>query len=235
MLLKPEEKNIITGILGTVLFHLIIIIIFLVIQLSNVKSKHQEQIEIEFDEEVYKTLEELIKEKQVIESDVPPLSQQEIRNIAVNTADKLEQEISTDKYINDLKNELGITDPSEQKEMMDGDEPAMETEKKDVKPVEKKTEKAYRGPSILNYYLEKRTKRYMPVPAFKCRGAGVITIGIIVNQRGEVINASIESTTSSEECISETALQAAKSSLFNADPNADPKQKGTITYQYLAQ
>jgi hypothetical protein len=235
MLLKPEEKNIITGILATVLIHLIFIIIFLVLQFNVMQTKKEEQVIIEFDEEVYKMLKESMNENKNVESEVQPLSQEEIRNIAVNTAEHLEEEISTDKYISDLKNELGIKDPVGPEEKAEGEEPIMETEKKEDKPIEKKVEKVYRGPSILNYSLEGRNKIYMPVPAFKCRGAGIITIGIIVNQKGEVLSAIIESTTSDEECISETAIEAAKASIFNNNVNAEPKQKGSITYQFLAQ
>jgi hypothetical protein len=235
MLLKPEEKNIITGILGTVLIHLVFIIIFLLVQINIIKTKKEEQVIIEFDEEVYKMIKQSMNENKNIESDVPPLTQQEIRNIAVNTATKLEDEISTDKYISDLKNELGIKDPAENQEQAIDNESLVETNMPEKKPVEKKSDVVYRGPSVLNYSLENRYKRYMSVPAFKCLGAGIITIGITVDQSGKVISAIIESTTSQEECISETALEAAKASLFNASQNADPKQKGSITYQYFAQ
>jgi hypothetical protein len=235
MLLKPEEKNIITGILGTVLVHLVFIIIFLVVQLNLMQTKKEEQVIIEFDEEVYKMLKESMNENKGTESEVPPLTQQEIRNIAVNTASKLEDEISTDKYISDVKNELGIKDPVENQQQITDEESSIESDKQQQKPVENKSNVVYRGPSVLNYALENRSKRYMPVPAFKCRGGGIITIGIIVNPKGEVISASIESTDSQEDCISETALEAARASLFNINLNADPKQKGSITYQYLPQ
>lgn len=236
MFLKPEERNIVTGILGTVLIHLVFLIIFLIVQLNVINTKKEEQVIVEFDEEVYKAIQEAMNENKNLQSDVQSLSQKEYKNIAVNTANNLKDEISTDKYINDLKNELGIKDPIQNQEILSDDGAGgEETNQLNEKPVVKEKDKPYKGPSILNYYLEKREKKYMPVPAFQCRGAGIITIGIVVNPKGEVISAIVESTTSSEECISETALNAAKSSRFNIDLGAEPKQKGTITYQYMAQ
>jgi hypothetical protein len=237
MLLNTHEKNIINSVLATLVIHLVFIVIFLFIQLNTIQTKKEEQVIIEFDEEVYKALKESLNEgnNKNQETEGTSLSNQEIRNIAVNTATKLENEISTEKYISDVKNELGIKDPSETPEEVPNDETTVATETKDSRPVENKKNVVYRGPSVLNYALENRTKIYMPVPAFKCRGAGIITVGITVNNEGEVVNAIIESTTSQEECISETALEAAKASRFNVSGSADPKQKGSITYQYLAQ
>lgn len=238
MFLNTQEKNIVNSVLATLLIHLVFIIIFLLIQLNTIQTKKEEQVIVEFDEEVYKALKEAALNdgnKNNAESEGTSLSNQELRNIAVNTASKLENEISTEKYISDVKNELGIKDPVETQEQVTDEQSEVATDYKDVKPVENKQNVVYRGPSVLNYSLENRTKIFMPVPAFKCRGAGIITVGITVNNEGEVINAIIESTTSDEECISLTALDAARSSRFNSSQSADPKQKGSITYQYLAQ
>jgi hypothetical protein len=238
MLFSAQEKNIVNSVLATLLIHLVFIVIFLLIQLNTIQTKKEEQVIVEFDEEVYKMIKESMNQSnndKNAESEGTSLSNQEIRNIAVNTATKLADEISTDKYISDVKNELGIKDNTEPQELVTDNVASAETDINNTKPVEKKQEVVYRGPSVLNYALENRTKVYMPVPAFKCRGAGIITIGITVNNSGEVINAIIESTTSEEECISETALEAARDSRFNSSSSADPKQKGSITYQYLAQ
>src|SRR4030042_813662 len=129
MLLKEEEKNIITGILGTVLVHLLVVIIFLLARLDKVHNIHREPIVIEFDEETYKTLEQLMKESESKESDVKDLSQEVIKNIAVNTANQLEEKISTDKYIEQLKEELDINDLNQQHDRSLIEDPILQTEK----------------------------------------------------------------------------------------------------------
>ena len=84
MLLKEEEKNIITGILGTVSLHLLVLIIFLVARLDKVHEKYPEKMVIEFDDQTYKTLEQLMQENKAENSEVKPLTQEAVKNIAVN-------------------------------------------------------------------------------------------------------------------------------------------------------
>ena len=106
--------------------------------------------------------------------------------------------------------------------------------KKD-KPVEAKPKNTfYKGPTRVEYHFP-RNHRYIDIPIYKCEGGGHITIDITVNQQGEVTSASIASTDTKEECILETALQSARLSLFDSDLNADPREKGTITYDFVAQ
>ncbi len=235
MLLKEEEKNIITGLLGTVSVHLLILIIFLLARLDKVRDVYQEPIVIEFDDQTYKTLEQLMKENKSKNSEIQPLSQQAIKNIAVNTANQLEQKISTEKYIEQLKDELDIKDLNQQQNRPLGDEPIIQSEKPDKKNQETAKSKYYKGPTRINFYLKGRTERYINIPVYKCQGSGKVVVDIVVNQQGEVISTSVASANTSEECILRTALEAAGISLFNIDLNAEPRQKGTITYEFVAQ
>ncbi|MBN1598452.1 MAG: energy transducer TonB [Bacteroidales bacterium] len=233
MLLKEEEKNILTGIVGTIGIHLLVLVIFLIARLEKVHDRHQEQIVIEFDEQLYKTIEQLIEEKKQIESKATPLTQEEVKNIAVNTANQLEQQISTDKYIENLKKELNIEDLNP-KPPEKANDPVVESEIKKPEREEKKKSE-YHGPTRISYFLKNRTDRYIHRPIYKCQGGGKVVVSIMVNNNGEVINANIESTSTPEGCVSETALESAYRSLFNIDLGADPRQKGTITYEFVAQ
>jgi hypothetical protein len=235
MLLKEEEKNIITGILGTVSVHLIILIVFLLARLDKVHHVHREPLIIEFDEQTYKTLEQLIKESSSKESNVKNLSQEAIKNIAVNTASQLENKISTDKYIEQLKEELNINELNQQHDRSLGNEPILQTEKSDETKPEEKKPSYYKGPTRISYFLEGRTDRYINIPVYKCQGSGSVVVNIIVNQEGQVISTSVASSNTTEECIINTALQSAGISLFNIDMNAPAKQSGTISYEFVAQ
>ena len=53
MLLQEEEKNRLTGVLGTLAVHLLVLIVFLIARLDKVRDIHQEPIVIEFDEQLY--------------------------------------------------------------------------------------------------------------------------------------------------------------------------------------
>jgi len=235
MLLKEEEKNIITGILGTVLVHLLVVIIFLLARLDKVHDIHREPIVIEFDEQTYKTLEQLMKESTLKESNVQSLSQEVIKNIAVNTANQLDEKISTDKYIDKLKEELNIKELNQQHERSLGDDPILQNEKPEKTKPEEKKYKYYKGPTRINFSLEGRTDRYIHIPVYKCQGSGKIVIDIIVNPEGQVISTAVASSDTDEECVMNTALESASISLFNIDMSAPSRQSGTISYEFVAQ
>jgi TonB family protein len=232
MHLKEEEKNIITGILGTVAVHLLVLIVFLIARIDRVRDIHQEPMVIEFDEELYKTLEQIMKENQPLDSKVEDLSQADKKNIAVNTANQLEKQISTEKYIEELKQELDIDEINKQLDRSLGDDPVL-TEEPQKEEIKEKN--IYKGPTRIEYDLGGRGHRYIYRPIYKCQGSGKVIVAITVDPEGKVIDAKISSTNTNEICIQETALTSAQRSLFEIDLNADPKQRGTISYEFVAQ
>lgn len=78
-----------------------------------------------------------------------------------------------------------------------------------------------------------RTERRLIKPAYLCEGGGEVWVEITVNRRGEVVGAKILS--GGDECMRETALRAARGSLFNIDDSAPARQTGTITYIFVPQ
>lgn len=90
------------------------------------------------------------------------------------------------------------------------------------------------GNVTVSYDLSGRTATYLHVPAYQCREGGTVVVGITVNRNGEVVNAAVEKA-SPGECISNRAVQAAMASAFNADAGAPDRQRGTITYVFVAQ
>jgi TonB family protein len=237
MWIKEEEKNIISAILATILVHLMILIACLIFRIHKEKTIRQEQIVIEFDMDVFNAMQQSIKENKPPEKpENNYLSQDDVKNIAVNTADKIEQEISTDKYIKEVKEELGIKDPTPPKEVITtADEKSISVEKNIYKPSVKEKIVTYKGPTRITCFLENRKIRYTQVPVYICQGGGTVIVAIIVDPKGQVIDASIESTNSNEECFSEAALQAAKLTLFSIDLNAEPREKGTLSYEFVPQ
>lgn len=110
---------------------------------------------------------------------------------------------------------------------------ASSTKQSDKSTSENQTVKV-QGNVTVSYDLAGRTATYLHVPAYQCREGGTVVVGITVNRNGVVIDAEVEKA-SPGECIAERALQAARSSSFNADGNAPERQHGTITYVFVAQ
>lgn len=91
------------------------------------------------------------------------------------------------------------------------------------------------GNVLISFSLAGRTFTYMHVPAYQCEGSGQVVVSISVNRNGKVTSASVRSSTSGEECLSERALEAARLSRFNVDASAPASQSGTITYLFQRQ
>ena len=106
-----------------------------------------------------------------------------------------------------------------------------------VKPQPQKAqEKPYSGPSVLSWSLDGRKASHLPIPAYRCYGAGEVTVIITVNNQGDVINAKVdEGISSNDACLRTFAVRAARLSKFSISTEAPARQMGTITYAFIAQ
>ncbi len=102
---------------------------------------------------------------------------------------------------------------------------------------ETKTEKhEYSGPSVLSWTLEGRKASHLPIPAYRCYGAGTVSVTIAVDQQGKVVNAKVNDSASSDDrCLRDFAVRAARLSRFNRDMSAPVRQAGEIVYSFIAQ
>ena len=227
----------INGILGTILFHLVLVLFFLLVKVGDVRRKQMEYYPIEFEEELV-DIEEIIKEIESMRAEIPTLEDEVRRNIALNVADKINDQISTEKYIEELKEELGIENLEQylDRSLPDEDNISYSEEQEADENEESDSDEEYSGPTNVTYFLENRFKKYLPIPVYTCKGGGLVRVNIVVNQKGKVISTSIspESDTR-EECLLETALKYAVRTKFNSDYNADPRQDGYIMYQFIPQ
>jgi hypothetical protein len=103
----------------------------------------------------------------------------------------------------------------------------------DPKPRKQET---YSGPSVLSWSLDGRKATHLPIPAYRCIGAGEVTVIITVNTQGTVVDAKVDDGASSKDgCLRGFATRAARLSKFNASTTAPARQMGTITYLFIAQ
>ena len=65
------------------------------------------------------------------------------------------------------------------------------------------------------------------------RIAGDVTVSVTVDRAGKVTGARV--TEGGDDCMRESALRAARNSLFNIDDSAPARQTGTITYIFIPQ
>ena len=94
----------------------------------------------------------------------------------------------------------------------------------------------YSGPSVVSYFLEGRKASHLPIPAYRCMGAGQVTVLISVNPSGAVVAAKVDESVSSKDgCLRSFAIRAARLSKFSAKTDAPAKQSGNIVYEFVAQ
>jgi hypothetical protein len=100
----------------------------------------------------------------------------------------------------------------------------------------KQEQKAYSGPSVVSYYLEGRKASKLSIPAYRCMGAGEVTVLITVDNSGTVVAAKVDENVSSQDgCLRSFAIRAARLSRFSASTTAPARQQGNIVYQFIAQ
>ena len=100
----------------------------------------------------------------------------------------------------------------------------------------KQEQKAYSGPSVVSYFLEGRKASKLSIPAYRCMGAGEVTVLITVDNSGTVVAAKVdENVSSSDGCLRSFAIRAARLSRFSASTTAPARQTGNIVYQFIAQ
>ncbi len=87
--------------------------------------------------------------------------------------------------------------------------------------------------SSVSYSLKDRKDQHLPPPVYLCEENGKIVINISVNSSGAVVDTSVNkaASTSSNECLVDSALEYARDARFNSAASAN--QIGTITYIFV--
>lgn len=246
---KYEGK--LAGILGTVIIHLIAAIIFMAFQIGSLESDYTEPMMVEIfpEEEPPEAKETDDKTPTTIEKILA--DDKEMLNIARNLANKSEEKIDPAKYQDLVKEELinsgklgkdnyidqqknRLNNQNDENLALKDDTIGAKKENLEKSP---RTPVNYQGPTRIYYDLKERNHLYLPIPIYKCQGAGKVVLLIEVNQKGDVVKASVitsESTTS-DPCLVETAVKSAVISRFNPDNSAPKIQTGTLSYHFVAQ
>ncbi len=236
MKLTPDQK---AGLLITAIVHLAVIIVLLLggigysLQRENsfvldfTKQEEKEELErqVELKQNALEQLESMIAAQRM-----------EVRNVTVNRSTQLKDDRNTDAdqlYRDAERLARDLRDG--QNRVQEDPEDLVQDPVTPSKPEPRKKE-TYSGPSVLSWSLDGRKATHLPIPAYRCVGAGQVTVIITVNNQGKVIDAKVDNGSSSGDgCLRAFATRAARMSLFNASTTAPARQMGTITYAFIAQ
>jgi hypothetical protein len=226
-------KRNINGILGTILFHLIVVVVTMSLRLAEPRPNNEEYfiVETEFLEEMTKTEEDILKDENSLEDFDIENYLKEIRNVGANRQDnrysnidalseeelrqKYESELLKEKYGNDYEKRMNL---SHEDFLKNKDNPTKDKNKSDAN--------ANTSSNAVNY----------SGPVFTCENSGRVVVGISIAPDGSVRSANIVSTKCSGDatCISNAAREAALKSKFSAIAGGKT-ETGTITYSFIEQ
>ena len=230
-----------SGILGTVAFHLILVVIFLIVRISAEQTRLESLIMLEFETEKVDESPEADAPDPEFDRMVVSYLEESRSNIPVNVARQLDDELSTEKYVDEIEQELDAERSDEYQDLQERLRELEDISREDLimqgdkEPEEKPA--PFQGPTNIFYSLEFPYHTRLPVPVYQCEGNGIIEVKIAVDQLGRVLQAEVEKPGESfnEICLAEAARKAALRSRFNGDFGAPVRQLGTITYHFIAQ
>ena len=237
--MKKEDR---AGIYTTVIIHLAVLIVLLVTSLGfSLQSETSFVLDFSKLEELERLQAEVerLRQEAEFQQAISERLEREIgaasggvRNVAVDRA-SLKDDRGTDadqlykdaeRLARELKGGFEVPDDGFTASVPDKDSGKHQEDKK------------YSGPSVVSYYLEGRKASKLPIPAYRCMGAGEVTVLITVDNSGTVIAAKVdESVSSTDSCLRFFAIRAARLSRFSADPKAPARQSGNIVYSFIAQ
>lgn len=241
---KIYQRNI-YGVMGTLVFHILLVASFLLAEVDMKGSVKEEPIVIEFpdilpeEEEKLPVEDEREQISNPAEGTVNNLTNAASNRLSVrsntNSPDKFFDE-QYQKEINEAKQLVSNVNNQLSKEKININDVKMPVETTEGMNPDSIKNTIYTGESNIVYYLENRHHVSLPIPVYLAKGGGKIIVDIVVDRNGKVTQATPRADRSvRDEQIIFYAQAAALRTLFNSDPSAPAAQRGTIHYTFIAQ
>ena len=234
------------GVMGTVIFHLVLAIFLVCVGISRLDSQQRMEIEIDMPEPeiVQQKQEEQKKKEQILQQSADEEVNEMLRSLAVNE-DAVKKNAETqphervEEYIEQIQEEIdsdyGGRYRANKNKQYKEDSIRVQRDKKE-RMLDSLQSTVYVGKSSVSYNIKGRYKTYLPIPVYKCEFGGKIVVAVVVNRQGRVIKAEVvDAESNKDDSLREVAVDAALKSEFNVDEKAPERQTGTITYNFVKQ
>lgn len=232
------------GIMGTVIFHLLLAIVLLGMGINRMKAAVEMEVVLAAppEEVMKKIVEEKERKQELLKKTSEAEVQEMLRSIAVNENAKQKSVPSgnVQKYIDEVTEELDNEGYSgKYKARRDKNyrkDSLQHARDKKEQTLDSLKSTFYSGKSSVSYNLKDRYARFLPIPVFRCEFGGKVVVSITVNRKGKVQKAEvIASLSKQDDCLYDVAVDAALRSSFNESSGAPELQTGTITYNFVKQ
>lgn len=234
------------GVMGTVIFHLVLAICLVSMGISRLENHVEMEIELDMPEPeiVQQQQEEVKKKEEIARQAADEEVSRMLRSMAVNEDVVKRSEVTEpheriEEYINEIQEELrgdyGDRYKAEKNKHFKEDSARFNEDQKQ-RMLDSLQSTVYVGKSSVSYNIKGRYKTYLPIPVYKCEFGGKVVVAVVVNQRGRVVKAEVvDKDSDTDSNLREVAVEAALRSEFNADVKAPERQTGTITYNFVKQ
>ncbi len=254
-----EEKRFkTTGVIGTVIFHALLLVALLFLALKTpLPLPGEEGVEVSLGDAITGsglTQPEKLKPIQQVQPEITKPEPKEIIQQEVEEAPaleeekpeetKVEEEVVEEEIIEEVKEEPKVNpnalytphkkDEDESGNQGNGIDPA-DQGKESGSPDSKKPDGISGMGDGVSFDLEGRGSIHLPKPAYESMEQGKVVVTIWVDKQGKVTRAleGAKGTTISDLTLHRLARDAALKAVFTPDPNAPETQKGTITYNFV--
>ncbi|HOY31185.1 MAG TPA: energy transducer TonB [Bacteroidales bacterium] len=237
------EKNDIRGITGTILFHAVLLVCFILFGFTTPLPLPEEEgveVNLGYSDDGMGDIEP-----------VDPFSEQSTNyNSENNVNENITQNTEESATLNKNNNNKNTTQPEE----LPVNKNALYTGKKNTNggsqgitgnpgnqgnPNGNPNSDNYNGNSPygdgISFNLTNRKSKSLPKPNYNSKEEGTVVVSIWVDKNGNVtkVQAGSRGTTTTSTVLWKLAEDAAKRSKFNAKPDAPEEQKGTISYVFV--
>jgi len=245
-----SDKNKRTAIIGTLLFHVLIILVLVFTGLTPPMPPRPEiGVEVNLgnsdqgmgEKQPEKPTESVAAPKPTPQNNKAPekvVTQDNDQTVAVPDKKKTENKepVKTEPEEEPQKVDSRYVFKKKNKASKGGSEGNDKTPGDKGKPDGNPNAKNYVGShgNGVSYSLKGRVGRSLPKPKINYTEEGTVTVKIWVNKSGKVFNAEVQEkgTNTSDSQLRKLAIDAAMASLFDAKPDAAETQVGTIEYVF---
>lgn len=245
---KEIYKQNIYGVIATLIFHIVVLLVLISSSLKSSNQTPEEEIFVDIAAPEIKLPEPAIEKAQPSTTTSQPMQSSATKgqlasNQAVNDAASTKSRSNDPFFDNDynaevaaakkLVSDVNKTLAREIPKIGDIPMPVDDTKGKTREEVKQSN---FKGKSNIHYFLENRFHARLPIPVYLAEGGGEVIVDIVVGRDGRVLSANPRQNPKIADLnILAYAKQAAEKTWFNEDPSSPERQKGTITYLFVAQ
>lgn len=239
--IKDLYRDNIYGVIGTLLFHIIIFLFLIYSDLEKSGEVKEEAIMIDMVELPPELPKENIKKQ-------PERSKQSRSNSTSNRASQRERSRAksekdpyrADDYSDEIAKAKALASSvsnnlsKKTEELNNPDNPEL-TDKDPNRDAGKQKITEYTGDSNINYNLLNRQLVFTPTPIYLTQVGSTVTVQISVTRSGKVTKAVVVASSANNREHEKYAVEAALKARFSSSTSAEEPQIGTISYRFIAQ